>query len=391
MNPSKALINQPRIIHGILHSNLFPVLLLKLPQIITQLVYEQELKELNVLSTLKDRYHDLFLHTLNLLRGSEEYQTTLLALLPSPMILLTQQKLDVYYFFAIVRSILTPATLQQMFNETPTSAWNLFTPTNEAILKQYYPPSLWETLDFRGYLLFWLMSYRDLSSVSGCYAEYARLIQKELEQKQKQKQQKNSHSERILTRLINEYKKEIGKIQEEQQQGEKRVQELDTLLLNMIPSLFHTTVDEGITAFIQHCLVPRVVMSPEDALFCYQFVRVIVENETPNYNHVLFVQRVLFILLSLVRGVTEFEAMNISIFLVELFTDLNRWNSNADEYAKFCEKNSCFKSDKQGDDVPLSYEKFKKVFSVLSLILFIEIQSLDEIYYCHRKFRFAVF
>ena len=44
--------------------------------------------------------------------------------------------------------------------------------------------------------------------------------------------------------------------------------------------------------FIQFCLLPRVLTSPMDALFCAEFVRALVRWEVKNYNHILFVKRV---------------------------------------------------------------------------------------------------
>lgn len=114
--------------------------------------------------------------------------------------------------------------------------------------------------------------------------------------------------------------------------------------------------------FIQFCLLPRVLTSPMDALFCAEFVRALVRWEVKNYNHILFVKRALTVFLSLLRGVTENEALNVSIFLLEVFTDLCRWNESAKEYEAACAQNACFAKEwEKPEEARLSFEAYQKV------------------------------
>lgn len=99
-----------------------------------------------------------------------------------------------------------------------------------------------------------------------------------------------------------------------------------------------------------------------DALFCAEFVRALLRWKTKNYNHILFIRRVLFVLLSLLRGVTESEALNVSIFLLEVFTDLSRWNENKEQYEEFCMSSPCFAKDYvKPDDVRVAFDSYQKV------------------------------
>ena len=99
-----------------------------------------------------------------------------------------------------------------------------------------------------------------------------------------------------------------------------------------------------------------------DALFCAEFVRALLRWKTKNYNHILFIRRVLFVLLSLLRGVTESEALNVSIFLLEVFTDLSRWNESKEQYEEFCMSRPCFAKDYvKPDDVRVAFDSYQKV------------------------------
>ena len=99
-----------------------------------------------------------------------------------------------------------------------------------------------------------------------------------------------------------------------------------------------------------------------DALFCAEFVRALLRWEVKNYNHILFVKRALMVFLSLLRGVTESEALNVSIFLLEVFTDLCRWNENPKEYEQVCAKSFCFAKEwEKPEEARLPFEGYQKV------------------------------
>ena len=71
---------------------------------------------------------------------------------------------------------------------------------------------------------------------------------------------------------------------------------------------------------------------------------------------------VLFVLLSLLRGVTESEALNVSIFLLEVLTDLSRWNELKELYEEFCMSSPCFAKDYvKPDDVRVAFDSYQKV------------------------------
>ena len=95
-----------------------------------------------------------------------------------------------------------------------------------------------------------------------------------------------------------------------------------------------------------------------DALFCAEFVRCLIRWQVPNYNHILFVKRVLVVLMAFLRGATTTEAQNISLFMLELFTDLSQWSESEQKYNEVCLNNPVFIKNTSGD---VSFESFCKV------------------------------
>lgn len=371
-NPTKTLQFRPKLIQAILSSNLLPTLLFHFPKAITEITYSNEYDDLSKLSILSDRNMDVFNHVLMLMRESDDYRKLLLSILKSPEQLFIKYNLDVQFAFAILRSLFDMTEILPTLQNPSTdpSPWNLMSPSNIKTIKRFYPETVWTNLSFNGFMAFWLLDYRDLSDLSSCYEEYVRVINEEIKKKQ---EKVTSRSERAVTKAVNEWKKEIERIQEEEKHGKEHVNTINQSLQIILNDFFcGDDLNASITSFIQYCLVPRILSSSEGALFSYQFVRKIIETEVVKYNHILFVRRVLFVLLSLLRGATEAESLNISVFLVELFNDLCQWSESEKKYSAFCEKKSCFKNDtKKGDeDAILSYDQYKKVcaYSFLMII-----------------------
>ena len=95
-------------------------------------------------------------------------------------------------------------------------------------------------------------------------------------------------------------------------------------------------------AFIENCLIQRILSSPMDALFCAEFVHCLVRWKTPHFDHLFFAQNIVRVCLTLLRGCTTAETLNVSVFLLELISDIERWA--ASEHAwKECQSNPVFR------------------------------------------------
>lgn len=53
--------------------------------------------------------------------------------------------------------------------------------------------------------------------------------------------------------------------------------------------------------FIQHCVVPRVMFSPTDAMYCCKFAKLLIEMGTPSFSSLVFFDKVLKLLVNRVR------------------------------------------------------------------------------------------
>ncbi|RHY12006.1 hypothetical protein DYB36_002427 [Aphanomyces astaci] len=90
--------------------------------------------------------------------------------------------------------------------------------------------------------------------------------------------------------------------------------------------------DTVVVQLLQKCILPRSLLSPEDALYCAKFMQYMHSISVPHLSTLQYYQKVTLNLSGLVLCTTEREASNFGIFLRETFSVLGRWYESADEF-----------------------------------------------------------
>ncbi|ETV69311.1 hypothetical protein, variant 1 [Aphanomyces astaci] len=90
--------------------------------------------------------------------------------------------------------------------------------------------------------------------------------------------------------------------------------------------------DTVVVQLLQKCVLPRSLLSPEDALYCAKFMQYLHSISVPHLSTLQYYQKVTLNLSGLVLCTTEREASNFGIFLRETFSVLGRWFESADEF-----------------------------------------------------------
>lgn len=80
--------------------------------------------------------------------------------------------------------------------------------------------------------------------------------------------------------------KEKIKMKEKWVEGEKFLKQWKN---DMLADVDHT---ETIEAFVFHCILPRCVLTPEDAMYCAFFIRKLTLEDTPYFSYLLAVRMV---------------------------------------------------------------------------------------------------
>ncbi|KAJ3723327.1 transcription factor/nuclear export subunit protein 2-domain-containing protein [Lentinula raphanica] len=85
--------------------------------------------------------------------------------------------------------------------------------------------------------------------------------------------------------------------------------------------------------FIEHCIHPRSLLSPMDADFCAQFIKVLHTQATPGFHTLACYDKILGDQIKVILfSCSEYEARNYGRFLLGVLSDLHKWHSEEQTY-----------------------------------------------------------
>ena len=94
------------------------------------------------------------------------------------------------------------------------------------------------------------------------------------------------------------------------------------------------SVGEGLaSAFLTFCVYPRFLCSPEDALFCAYFIKMMHKMKVPGFSTIELIDGIVNAITGSLYCVTEDEAGNLAIFLNEIWKSANLWRYDNDAFA----------------------------------------------------------
>jgi THO complex subunit 2 len=122
---------------------------------------------------------------------------------------------------------------------------------------------------------------------------------------------------------------------------------------------------ETLNLFLQHCIFPRSVFSPADAVFCAKFVQHMHSQGTPFFSTLQYYDKLLRDISVHIFCCTERQAANLGHFLKESLSLLLHWKSDESVYKEECAKlpgfSVTFKDSGKEAGKKASYEDFVKV------------------------------
>jgi THO complex subunit 2 len=81
----------------------------------------------------------------------------------------------------------------------------------------------------------------------------------------------------------------------------------------------------AVNTFLSQCVFPRCMQGPDDAMYCAQFASLLHKGETPGFSTLHYLDELVSVLSRSLFGVTEGEAANLSILLLETWKMVCRW------------------------------------------------------------------
>ena len=205
------------LLNELLRPEILQCFLLLYARKIDELPFELDCSDLNALSAQFDRHTDIFYHLLLLLDQQPAFIEQFSRLVGTPEALFADFHLSIAHGFALLRAVCDSEAF--FLRSAPLPAFcDVSTESFAAALKRFYPLSLWETLDFGGFVGFWMLRYADLELPAPCYAAYRSRLDASIEKKEK---------ERSAARSDRSIGKQIARLRQQREllQGdEKRIE-----------------------------------------------------------------------------------------------------------------------------------------------------------------------
>ncbi|KAI9884373.1 MAG: rim15, signal transduction response regulator [Watsoniomyces obsoletus] len=240
-------------------------------------------------------------------------------------------------------------------------------------LQPVLPKEMWASLSPAFYATFWQLTLHDVSVPFECYEEERSRLGTRVEAVRKdrsdmstsgiaRREREKKHLEDTKSRLQDELKSHIHAFSETKARLRKKK---DHWFAD-----FWGRWDELNDAIISFCLVPRMLVSPADAYYCFKMLKLLHSVGTANFRTMGLIDHLLREgrLSNLMFMCTAREAENLARFLSELFKELSSWHADKAVYEKeaFGAKKDLpgFAKKLSKDKVPethLGYEDFRRL------------------------------
>jgi Transcription factor/nuclear export subunit protein 2/Transcription- and export-related complex subunit/THO complex subunit 2 N-terminus len=140
----------------------------------------------------------------------------------------------------------------------------------------------------------------------------------------------------------------------------------DSMALKLEDFFVSDTVSSASTmAFFARCIYPRCMQSPDDAMFCAQFVSLLHQHATPGFGTLHYFDALILSLPRSLFCLTEGEAACAAILLLETWKTVSRWryDDSAFESELVGKPGSYYCDDSEKNPVAVSKEVYEKLYN----------------------------
>jgi len=320
----------------------FPILL-TVAQIRKSLLHSKDIKNLKLLSHLHDTSHDFFMQYTDYLVGSDvSFLQKIEKSIPAISTLLGDFNLHISVVFQLIRPLVrsamafgidpksSPLWLQSWhpFNDNMKHAFEL---TLEYIACKDF-------ISYELFIMFWSLSIYDLEVPKEKYEqEISRLTKTRNDlDKQLKSLKMLPLAAKTAREDVKKHDKLVKALQEEERQQMEHVaiikavmQELSTVFFSSVTPANQKSATH---ALLQHCVYPRMRLSPVDSVFSVRFFYSIHQLRVPGFSTILFADRMLATLPPLIFQSTEGEASCVGHAIDALLQILVSWFKSEADY-----------------------------------------------------------
>ncbi|ROW05332.1 hypothetical protein VSDG_00329 [Cytospora chrysosperma] len=206
-------------------------------------------------------------------------------------------------------------------------------------IQDMLPSGTWQYITPEFYVTFWSLSLGDLHVPNSSYeAEHDRLnkeaedVMKDRSDMTRQGMNKKDEKKRYLLGLAKS-------IRDEMTNHIERYQKTKFRLARQAKFWFCGTVTQAnliSDALLEHCILPRLLVSASDTEYCFRMIKFLHENQTPNFKLLSFYEQFFNAnrLRAMIFSCTMREAEHLGRLLKCILEDLARWHADKTVYEK---------------------------------------------------------
>lgn len=174
---------------------------------------------------------------------------------------------------------------------------------------------------------FYTLALSDIFHPNSVYEAELNRIAKEVDRLEKLKSNGSSQVTKEDTAELSRLKTVSTSLTKDAEAQKKHVSKTLDTWKEAKDTLFASTKDLGVTAkaFFTHCVFPRSLQGPEDAMYSSQFALSLHEMKTPGFSTLHYIDELISVASGSLFGLTEEEAASIAILLWETWKVVNKW------------------------------------------------------------------
>ncbi|KAK9839458.1 hypothetical protein WJX81_003560 [Elliptochloris bilobata] len=253
--------------------------------------------------------------------------------------------------------------------------------------RRVLPEAAWKSLTPDFYLLFWTLSYNDIHVPLAQYEAKERAVAQELVQKEAQARRMDSDIGQLRAGVgilvvdpNTGMAMEAGRLQDDLRDltrelvylrelprrlvEEKRAQQAHVARVRM-------ALERGkgawflqgapVAELVQHCVLPRLLLSPGDARFTACLLLLVHDLGAPYFSTLLCLDHVLKSMMNVMACCTEREAEHLGTFMLELLRKVETWRSDESAYEEASQRPGFAEDSKQPDSNRVTLPVFKEL------------------------------
>ncbi|KAJ3025707.1 UNVERIFIED_CONTAM: THO complex subunit 2 [Siphonaria sp. JEL0065] len=341
-----------RLLRALMESELALPFAILMGQRIEGCVFAKDVGDIKILGWVLDSVRATFTQYMDFLVSHADREAYS-ALVPDIDVLRNDYKLTPDVAFAILRPKLQHITRHEvtekpsisnamdMDGTTPSNIHPNLLPILESV-QCTLPESIWKILSPQFYITFWSLTLCDIDFPQSKYQSEIEKIKATIASLTADKSNSGLNTPAKRRKDIERHRLTISLLEKEMAVHETHVKKVMERLkrecLDWFASRDSADLSRLVILVMQHCVVPRSLFSPADALYGAKFMFLAQQLGVPNLMTLPFFDRILSKnnLQSMIYLCTEMEARNFGRFTHQLLQTLTNWLNTPSLYTKIC-------------------------------------------------------